>query len=383
MLPRVLIVGVSTRGLAESAARAGYRVVAVDSFGDLDLRACADAVSIARTGGENRFSVRAALHAVRAVPCDVATYVASFENHPDAVRALARRAPLWGNPPAVLRRVRDPVRLARALVAGGIPAPAVRLSAPPRARSATRWLVKPRASGGGSGIVPWRGRRVAAGSYLQQRIAGVPGSILFAADGRHAVTLGVSRLLSGDGAFGASGFRYCGNILCGVAPGVRHLADRITDTVTQAFKLRGVNGIDFVARGGLPYPVEVNPRYTAALELVERAHGLSIFETHARACAGVLPASLPPGDAAAVGAVGKAIVYAKRTIVIGDTHAWLEDDSVRDIPAPGQRIARGHPVCTVFARGPDQAACYAALVRRADAVYRQITAGTARERRIA
>src|SRR2546428_733095 len=153
-----------------------------------------------------------------AVPGEVATYVERVDNHPAAVRALAWRAPLGGSPPAVLRRVRDPVRLARALVAGGIPAPAVRLSAPPRARSATRWLVKPRASGGGSGIVPWRGRRVAAGSYLQQRIAGVPGSILFAADGRHAVTLGVSRLLSGDGAFGASGFRYCGNILCGVAP---------------------------------------------------------------------------------------------------------------------------------------------------------------------
>src|SRR2546426_9332920 len=51
---------------------------------------------------------------------------------------------------------------------------------------------------------------------------------------------------------------YCGNILCGVAPGVRHLADRISDTVTRAFGLRGVNGIDFVARGGVPYPVEVN-----------------------------------------------------------------------------------------------------------------------------
>ena len=246
--------------------------------------------------------------------------------------------------------------------------------------------MKPRASGGGSGIVPWRGQRVAAGSYLQQRIPGVPGSILLAADGRRAATLGVSRLLTGDWAFGASGFRYCGNILCGVAPGVRHLADRISDTVTRAFGLRGVNGIDFVARGGVPYPVEVNPRYTAALELVERAHGLSIFETHARACAGVLPASLPPGDAEAVGAVGKAIVYAKRTIVIGDTHGWLEDESVRDIPAPGQRIARGHPVCTVFARGPDQAACYAALVRRADTVYRQITVGAGRtggERQIA
>src|SRR5207245_11417241 len=74
MLPRVLIVGVSTRGLAESAARAGYRVVAVDSFGDLDLRACADAVSVARTGGENRCSVRRALHAVRGGPRDVGSH---------------------------------------------------------------------------------------------------------------------------------------------------------------------------------------------------------------------------------------------------------------------------------------------------------------------
>src|SRR5438046_642404 len=251
MATRVLIAGVSTRGFAESAARAGYHVVAVDGFGDLDLRAWAATVLVARPKGGTRFSVGAALRAARGVSRDVVSYVASFENHPAAVGALARRGTLWGNPPAVLRRVRDPVRLARALVAGGIPAPAVRLSAPRRARSATRWLVKPRASGGGSGIVPWRGRRVAAGSSLQQRIAGVPGSILFAADGRHAVTLGVSRLLSGDGAFGASGFRYCGNILCGVAPGVRHLADRITDTVTRAFKLRGVNGIDFVARGGV------------------------------------------------------------------------------------------------------------------------------------
>src|SRR5439155_349024 len=274
MATRVLIAGVSTRGFAESAARAGYHVVAVDGFGDLDLRAWAATVLVARPKGGTRFSVGAALRAARGVSRDVVTYVASFENHPAAVGALARRGTLWGNPPAVLRRVRDPVRLARALSAHGLPAPAVRLSAP-RGPSRGRWLLKSRASGGGSGIVPWRGRAVPAGSYLQQRIAGAPGSIVFAADGRRAVPLGVSRLLAGDRAFGASGFRYCGNILSDADHRVRDIAGRIATAVTREFGLVGVNGIDFVARGGVPYPLEVNPRYTASLELVERAHGLS------------------------------------------------------------------------------------------------------------
>src|SRR5438094_6688730 len=56
---RVLVAGVSTRGFAESAARAGYDVLAVDGFGDLDLRACARAVLVARTEepGGGRLSV--------------------------------------------------------------------------------------------------------------------------------------------------------------------------------------------------------------------------------------------------------------------------------------------------------------------------------------
>ena len=50
-MPRVLIAGVSTRGFAESAARAGYEVVAVDGYGDLDLVARAAVVRVARVRG--------------------------------------------------------------------------------------------------------------------------------------------------------------------------------------------------------------------------------------------------------------------------------------------------------------------------------------------
>ena len=373
-MTRVLLAGVSTRGFAQSAARAGYDVVAVDGFGDLDLRACAGEVRLARVG--DRFSVRAALAAARDVARDAVCYVASFENHPAAVRSLAAGGALWGNPPAVLARVRDAGRLARALAARGFPTPAVRRTAP-RGSVGGRWLVKPQASGGGGGIVGWRGGRVPAGSYLQQRIAGVPGSIVFAADGRRAVPLGVSLALAGDRAFGAAGFRYSGSILVRPEELLFGNACRLAAAVTEEFRLVGVNGIDFVAARGVPRAVEVNPRWTASMELVERACGISIFQTHARACAGALP-DVDVVRSSVAGAHGKAVVYARRDVTAGDTRRWLDDPDVRDVPAVGEPIGRGHPVCTVFARGADVAACHAALARRAARVYRTLARSEAR-----
>ena len=376
-MTRVLIAGVSTRGLAESAARAGYEVLAADGFGDLDLRARARSVSVARSRG--RFSIRAAVAVARGLPADVVCYVGSFENHARAVGALAAGRILWGNRPAVLAAVRDPVRLARALRARGVPAPAVRITAPLR-RTARggRWLVKPRASGGGSGVAPWHGGPLPRGSYLQQHVAGTPGSIVFAADGRRVVPLGVSRALAGDPRFGtgrggAGGFRYCGSILVPPEQPLFGHACRLAAAVTEAFELVGVNGIDFVARRGVPYAVEVNPRYCASMELVERARGVSIFQVHARACAGELP-DFDPTEPGPPDLPGKAIVYAREDVVPEGTARWLEDDDVRDVPPPGEPIGRGHPICTVFARGRTVAACHAALAARARTLYRSLEA---------
>jgi predicted ATP-grasp superfamily ATP-dependent carboligase len=304
--------------------------------------------------------------------------VGSFENHARAVGTLSAERLLWGNRPSVLSAVRDPVRLARALRARGLPTPVVRVSAP-RAGAARRgrWLVKPRASGGGSGVAPWRGGPLPRGSYLQQRVAGTAGSIVFAADGRSAVPLGVSRALTGDPAFGASGFRYCGSMLVAAEEPLFGHAWRLAAAVTEAFGLVGVNGIDFVARGGVPYAVEVNPRYCASMELVERARGISIFQAHARACAGKLPEVERTRSGPTV-VSGKAIVYSRDDVVPEGTGGWLEDDDVRDVPAPGERIARGHPICTVFARGRSVAACGAALAARARTLYRSLEVHRAR-----
>jgi predicted ATP-grasp superfamily ATP-dependent carboligase len=157
----------------------------------------------------------------------------------------------------------------------------------------------------------------------------------------------------------------------------------ITDAVVADFGLVGVGGIDFVTRDGVVFPVEVNPRWTASMELAERAYGLSVFAAHVRGCAGVLPeldlAALRRGS----GAVGKAVLFARRTVTMGDTRPWLADGDLRDVPHPDERIPRGHPICTIFARGRTATECRAALGERAARLYDEVEGRRARRARSA
>lgn len=306
---RLLLAGVSVRAFAQSAVAAGHDVVAIDAYGDLDLREIAEVMVVPPP-----YTAMAAAELSRGVACDAVAYTSNFENHPEALALLVEGRTLIGNAPDVVARVRAPGFLAGS--------PAWRTTA----ASEGEWLLKPFASGGGHGIRPWRaGSRVPRGMFLQERVEGVPGSVLF--DG--TTVLGTTRQLIGDPAFGASGFKYCGNILLGrLAPAL------------PAVGLRGVHGIDFIDRDGVAVPIEVNPRYTAAMELIGR-----------KAIA------------------GKAIVYARRAVTMADTREWLLDETVADIPVPGTRVPRGRPICTVFASGRDVSECYARLVARADQLY--------------
>jgi predicted ATP-grasp superfamily ATP-dependent carboligase len=328
-------------------------------------------------------------------------YLSAFENDSAGVRALAAGRALWGNPPEVLEWVRNPMLVAAALRRRGLPALAVRVPRRRGSRCGTSridprrldrlvaphgWLVKALASGGGRRVRPWRrGSRVPRGCYLQARAEGVPGSVVFAAAGGTAVPLGVSRQLVGDPAFGAAGYRYCGSL---VAPAddpqfargsaLFAAAGALADAVAAEFGLVGVNGIDFVAADGVPYAVEINPRWSASMELVEHAFGISVFGAHADACRS---ARLPGPDECrwrrSSRAVGKAVVFARRAVTVGDTSTWLsavEGTVRRDVPRPGEHIRAGGPVCTVLAEERDAASCHAALVAAAGRVYRDLAA---------
>lgn len=304
----IVIVGVSTRAFAESAWRAGFECETVDAFGDLDQKSRVHGISFHRDL-RRRYSASAAAAAARRFSARAAAYVGNFENHPAAVRRLAAGRVLLGNPPEVLERARDPFRLAEVVGATGARTPlTLRPCDARRADPNRRWLRKPMRGGGGSGIRPWRpGEPLGHREIAQEYVEGVPASIVFLADGRRAALLGLSRQLSGNHAaevFGATGFRYAGTLypLCSpdIAPRVDakappphpSLEDRaavVATAVTAAFALRGVNGMDLVLRDDELFVLELNPRYPASAELIERATGLSIFEAHAEACLGHIP----------------------------------------------------------------------------------------------
>jgi predicted ATP-grasp superfamily ATP-dependent carboligase len=256
----------------------------------------------------------------------------------------------------------------------GLRAPSVRVV--PAVRGT--WLQKPRSSGGGRGVRRVRhGERVPGRAYLQEYVEGTPGSVVFLACGGNAVPIGLSRQIVGDQAFGAAGFQYCGSILAAAGDAqfdrdaaLVRTAGAMAHAAAEEFGLVGVNGIDFIARDGIPFAIEINPRWSASVELVELAYEFSVFAAHAAACRnGRLPVFDLQAARRTAPAMGKAIVFARRDVTVGDTRPWLSNTGVRDVPRPGERISAGRPVCTVFARGKDSTACYAALVRRAASVY--------------
>jgi len=390
--------------MAESAARAGYAVTSLDAFGDLDQHPAVRALSLPRDFGM-AFTARAVAGVAESIESDGVVYLSPFENHTSALAALAHGRVLWGNPPAVVRRARDPNVLAE-------------LGEPWEALGSDRWLLKPRASGGGHGVRWWNpGDAVPKGWHVQRFVEGVPSSIVFVAAGGRAVPLAVTRQLIGDASFGASGFRYCGSVVIPSAgarvsgqgscrdrpeaviasdardrdrrgrelvipseardrdhPGrgakLFDAAAALARAAARKLDLVGLNCIDFIDHDDVAVPIEINPRWSASMELVERTFGVSVFGTHAKACAsGELPTFDLTRRHTDTAVSGKAILFARHDVTCGDTTAWLGDTTVRDVPHPGERIPAGRPVCTIFATGADVDACYARLITRANRVY--------------
>ena len=375
---RVVIVGVSTRALAESAGRAGFAPTSVDAFGDMDQKQQAETVGMRRDLGR-AYGAEAAVTVAQALEARSAAYVANLENHPRAVTRLARGRELLGNSGPVLARARDLATLAELVRRVGAQVPTTLGPGEP-APSGRRWLRKPKRGGGGSGVRDLAaGGRVTASEIAQERIEGELGSLSFVGDGRRAVLLGLAQGLAGDPAFGARAYRYCGSLYPLVVED-RLLArlDDLAQTVTRSFALVGLNGLDFVVRDGTAFVLELNPRYSASMELMERSGAFSAFAVHAAGCRGRLPPVPFPGVSLERGVFGKALLWARRDIVLADTRPWLAQDDVRDIPFPGEKIRRGHPICTVFAQGGDAASCRRRLVERAAALELQLESDQAR-----
>ncbi len=332
----MIIAGFSVRSAVESAKRAGIaKLIAVDFFGDWDLRRLASRIELVRSLKE--LEVKLSFYPEKKI-----IYTSVLENHPAILRRLRGR--ILGNEFSVVEVLRPGRKWWELASRLGISIPRVSITPP----SDGRWLVKPYKSGGGKGISFWEeGMSLKRGYYFQEFIEGDSISFLFVANGREFTTVGITKQLIGLRFFGASGFKWCGNIYPYHVN--RIYRNRIEDWVGRLIEntgFKGAGGVDIVIGEDGPYFIEVNPRYTASMELVEKSTGASIIMAHILACEGELvKLSAKPAEYMA-----KGIIYAERELT-GFKSEEMWSRGFRDIPHEDERIPKGRPVCTIFAKG--------------------------------
>lgn len=366
----LLILGASVRAAAQSARRANFSVLAADLFADLDLQRCCPAIRVADY--PSRLTAVA-----ETAPPGPWMYTGGLENHPELVAEISRRRRLYGNPPDVLVAVRDPMRVKAALQRVGVHVPRVSRS-PAGLPQDGSWLQKPLWGSGGAGIRSWRGGEVREHDFFQEFIAGQCISAVYVAAGGNAVLLGATRQLVGSDWTGAGRFAYCGSLgPLLLSPKVLEQFVELGCALSRHFGLAGLFGIDAVLADDRVWTIEINPRYTASVEVLERAVGCHAVGLHAAACLRErLPAFIPRQ---ANGCCGKAVVYAQRNVRVTEDFLRLAAfnwetpwPDLADIPESGTQIRAGRPIATVLAQAADEPSLLAELRRRAALVHRAV-----------
>ena len=345
---RLLLIGASVRAAAQSALRVKYRVEACDLFGDADLQPCCPTTTIDDYP-------RGFIAAVERSDCDAWLYTGGLENYPRLVERMARAKPLLGNGGETLRRVRDPAMLARLFEQPGMAFPEWQADSAGLPLDGT-WLCKGRRSSGGLQVARWTGSDAHApeSCYFQRYIAGEAGSAVYVAAGGQSRLLGTSQQLLGGDWKGAESFRYAGSIApFGLHRDLEDVLATIGELLAAECQLTGLFGVDFALKENTIWPIEVNPRLPASVEVLERVGGFNAIACHVAACTqGRLPA--PTRSSLAV---GKAIVYARRPVTVSFDayHKLLAANKegawpvVADIPRQGTTIDAVMPIATVFA----------------------------------
>ncbi|MDB5346894.1 MAG: hypothetical protein JWP89_5271 [Schlesneria sp.] len=368
-MKRVLIVGGSTRAAAWSARRAGLQPICADLFADLDTRQIAEVVHVQNYP----FSLP---QDVAHINADGWFYTGGIENHPDLVEQMDRLdapyGPLLGTSATSLRLIRDPFWLNRTLAQGAIPTLRVLPGTAILPRDGT-WIRKPISSAGGRAVSVWEQSSPQFSEsepfFYQSRIHGVAHSAAFYNDDDGVEFLGVTQQLeNAELSKVPDPFMYCGSIgplQDARVEGFRLSLTAAAELLVSKCCLRGIFGIDFISdSNGTPWILEVNPRYTASVEIIELAWQRSFL-------AGIQGPNRQKQTSTTAPVLAKLILYARNFLVApafsesADSQSEWELPTIADVPVPGTQIDATWPICSVMAMGDTHEICLQGLEDRA------------------
>ena len=399
-LPSICLMGASCRAAAQAAARAGCtRILAWDDFLDADLLEIAQARSLADFPEDSPQSL-AELQGIPLVLCG------GMENRPDFIQRRIDQGMLCGVTGDMLRQLRSLESWQRWASESriGWPTTVQDLSDPilDSVRSES-WMLKPVGRAGGvhvRAIASLEGRdRVAnlgldPGSptssptsdlwYLQQYVPGISIGVSYCTGSNEnpesnepprTRIVGIARSILSEELDAPLPWIYRGSLApYSVSPSVRASLERFAKTVAQSTGIRGLWQADFqIDPNGQLWLLEINPRWSASMELHELLQGYSWITEHVRILCDGASKSVPSPGSPAGQQVAKGILYAPHEMHLSVAQVdrlgrsgWhgtlreLETAEFRlaDIPQSdplGVDFAEGMPIVTVLVAGEKNA----------------------------
>jgi predicted ATP-grasp superfamily ATP-dependent carboligase len=382
----IVIFGASVRAAAFSALRAGLCPWCADLFADEDFRSRCSTYRIPSHSYPDGFEFIS-----QNAPPGPWMYTGGIENHSSLVKRISKFRALWGNNSDALGLARSPTFLAEMFQSNGICFPKTFTSIT-KLPDMSRWLAKPFQSAGGAGIrwvvdsdkwsMARKDNRVlrlprttnhlpltATHHYFQEFIEGIPCSAVYVGLEKSARFLGATRQLVGETWLNAAPFHYCGSVgPLKLDSAVQNKLENIGDVLNRECHLRGLFGVDFILSDEIPWPVEVNPRYPASVEILEHA-GIQAMALHRSAFD---PTSLQTSELSSTSdmsgpLVGKAILFTVRPLKFPKEGPWTrslttsrsihEIPDFADIPSAGSAIKAGRPILTLFSHSDSLQGC--------------------------
>lgn len=368
--PRLVIVGASVRSAAQCAARAGFKVFALDQFADRDLRAVAQVDSL-----QSLLDIDESVWE-RWVGAPV-LLCGGMENRPESIAILMGHGCICHTHPSALSELRNPAAWARWASSSDLLFPQTHRN---RDKDLPRdahdsWLIKSLVGAGGMSVRRWGGEPLHALEYVQRYIEGEVLGVTFLRHGCTSRVMGCAMSWPMDSFWGPMPFIYRGSV-GPIGLNIEELV-RLTDFASRVSDETGLTGLwqaDFVRNSDGWWLLEINPRWSSSMELIEAVDGVSLVahhvaavlgETELRSTAFDREGGAVPDPYGGAGLVGKVVRYAPNDCV--PSHDLLEAwwgkrwdgawDSLHganrlaDIPGETSVIPGGYPICTEYASG--------------------------------
>lgn len=358
---KLLVLGFNTRALAEQALSEGFEVVAIESFADCDWeifnREYPNSSEVYAIKGDYRPEKLIDKWEEIDKEVDYLIYLSDLDDYPNLLEKLELE--VLGNQIETLKRLKQ--NLFSFLKENKIKRPKSFFSGADF--TGLRLLKKPYLGGGGVEIREFDSQEDEIEwdkYYLQEYLPGRSCSVNFIANGNEAKIISFNKQLVGESRLGAKEFKYSGNIL--LAPNefsanARKYLIKLINLLTQEFNLLGLNGVDFIYQDGEVYFIELNPRYTAAMELLSLASDYQLLKAHYQAKDLELT-STPKLPISSKLELAKGIVYAKDDLVVKRDFLAefkeIKNLTVRDIPYKGEKFLAGEPLCTLLVKAANR-----------------------------